>query len=50
VAGSKRLLVRWWREAAKHEGGPWAYLFSEGLIDVKEAYRMRRLVWGDREE
>jgi hypothetical protein len=50
VAGSKRLLARWWREAAKHDGGPWAYLFSEGLIDVKEAYRMRRLVWGDREE
>jgi hypothetical protein len=50
MAGSKRLLVRWWREAAKHDGGPWAYLFSEGLIDVKEAYRMRRLVWGDREE
>ncbi len=50
VAGSKRLLVRWWREAAKHDGGPWAYLFSEGLIDVKEAYRMRKRVWGDREE
>lgn len=50
VAGSKRLLVRWWRETAKNDGGPWAYLFNEGLIDVKEAYRMRRLVWGDREE
>jgi len=50
IAGSKRLLVRWWRETARHDGGPWAYLFNEGLIDVKEAYRMRKRVWGDREE
>ncbi len=41
VAGSRRVLVRWWRETARHDGGPWAYLFNEGLIDVKEAYRMR---------
>ncbi len=49
-AGARRILVNWWREAAKHDGGPWAYLFDVGLIDEGEAYRMRKRVWGNRDE
>lgn len=45
VAGSRRILKRWWRAARGSEGAPWVCLFNEGLIDAAEAYRMRRLVW-----
>jgi hypothetical protein len=45
LTGSRRILTQWWREAAKHDGGPWAYLFDEGLIDSDTAYRLRRRAW-----
>lgn len=50
VAGSRRVLTRWWRHARGCEGSPWAYLFNEGLIDQDDAWRMRRAVWGHDEE
>jgi hypothetical protein len=45
LTGSRRVLMRWWRTAAARNGGPWAYLFSEGLISSEEAERMRSRVW-----
>jgi hypothetical protein len=50
LAGARRILVRWWHETAQNDGGPWAYQFDQGLIDAKEAYRLRKRVWGDRDE
>ena len=50
IAGSRRVLLRWWRETAQHEGGAWAYLFDEGLIDAAEADRLRNRVWRDADE
>lgn len=50
LAGSERLLLRWWRRAASSDSGPWAYLFDTGLIDAEEAYRLRRCVWADSDD
>lgn len=45
LAGSQRLLLRWWRRAAASDGGPWAYLFEAGLIDAQAAYGLRVRAW-----
>jgi len=45
MSACQRILRKWWQKSASSDGGPWAYLFNEGLIDEETAEEMRDRVW-----
>jgi len=44
----RQIIERWWRERAADGGGPWEYLFEEGLFDEEMAEEIRDEVWPGR--